>query len=185
MSIHTGRGDGGETSLAGGGRVSKADPRVEAYGAIDEAAAHVGLARALTDDPRLGEMLAFAQHRLLNCAAVTATPPDARDAAAPGVCDDDVAALASACDRFMDAAGPLSGFVAGGGTPLAAQLDVARAVVRRAERRVVALDEPADACVARFLNRLSDALFAASRCALAQDGAAEEAWDPYAPRPEG
>lgn len=184
MSIYTRRGDDGDTSLAGGERVSKADPRVEAYGSIDEANSCTGVARALTGDPLLAEVLSFAQQRLFNCSSRIATPPADRTGGTADIVDADVAVLERAVDRFMAAAGPLTGFAIEGGTPLAAQLDLARAVVRRAERRVVALAEPGDANVTRFLNRLSDALFAAARYALALDGLAEEPWDPSAPRPE-
>ena len=91
MTIYTRRGDAGETSLAGGERVPKTDPRVEAYGTVDEANCAVGAARALTDDPLLREVLLFAQQRLFNCSSHVATPPDARTRRTTDVDDEDVA----------------------------------------------------------------------------------------------
>jgi cob(I)alamin adenosyltransferase len=202
MSIYTRGGDLGETSLVGGARVSKTHPRIEACGALDEANCAVGAARALTADPLLAAVLAFAQQRLLNCSSRTATPPEARTHATPNVDGADVGALETAADRFEAAAGDLRGFVIPGGSPLAAALHVARATVRRAERSVLKLgaaqdeteqtqDETAqakdakamDADVARFLNRLSDTLFEAARYALTLENIPEEIWEPGSLRP--
>lgn len=190
MPIYTRRGDGGETSLADGTRVPKTHPRVAACGAIDEANCAVGAARALTTDPLLDAVLAFAQQRLFNCSSRIATPPEARTSATVVVVAADVVALENAADGFEEAAGPLTGFVIPGGSQLAAALQVARATVRRAELSVSAIDaaqeedgERGDSDVARFLNRLSDTLFNAARYALKIDGIAEEHWDPEAPRP--
>lgn len=185
MTIYTRRGDDGETSLADGERVPKTDPRVEAYGTIDEANSAIGLARAATDDDLLSAVLDFAQQRLFNCSSHVATPPEARSHATTDVDEDDVAVLERAVDRFEQHTGALDHFVIPGGSELAARLHVARTVVRRAERRVVALDpaHDGDQRVARFLNRLSDALFAASRYALSLEGRAEGAWNRDADRP--
>ena len=185
MSIYTRTGDGGEISLADGTRVSKADPRVEAYGTIDEANCAVGMALEVVTDSRMREVLVFVQQRLFNCTSYLATPPEARSHHAGGVDNEDVSFLERAIDAFDSVAGPPESFVLPGGSELAARLHVARTVVRRAERRVVALDraQDEDGRVARFLNRLSDALFAAARAALALEGAAEVAWDRQAPRP--
>ena len=185
MTIYTRRGDTGETSLADGERVPKTDPRVEAYGTIDEANSAIGAARALTDDVLLRDVLGFAQQRLLNCSSHVATPPDSRTALTTDVDDEDVAALERAVDRFEEATGPLDHFLVPGGTPLSAQLHVARTVVRRAERRVAAIDptHDGDRRVACFVNRLSDVLFAAARYALVLEGESEDSWDREAPRP--
>jgi cob(I)alamin adenosyltransferase len=185
MSIYTRTGDAGETSLAGGTRVSKADSRVEAYGTVDEAACAVGLALEAATDARMREVLLFAQQRLLNCSSRLATPPDARTAGTADVDDQDVRALELAIDEFETRAGPPERFVLPGGSELAARLHVARTVVRRAERRVAAIasEDRADDGVARFLNRLSDMLFASARAALKTEGVPETGWDPDASRP--
>ena len=185
MTIYTRRGDAGETSLADGERVPKTDHRVEAYGTLDEANSAIGAARALTEDALLREVLGFAQQRLLNCSSHVATPPNTRTPLTADVDDEDVAALEHAVDRFEEATGPLDHFLVPGGSSLAAQLHVARTVVRRAERRIVAIDpaHDGDRRVACFVNRLSDVLFAAARYALVLDGVSEETWDREASRP--
>lgn len=177
--IYSRGGDGGQTSLGDGSRVAKHSERIEACGAVDEAASWLGFARAALDDPQLDTVLAFAAQRLMNAASILATPsgtatPTRTLAAA------DVAAVERAIDRLANT-GDVR-FVLPGGTEAASRLDVARSVVRRAERRVLALsDAPAE--VLAFLNRLSDLLFVAARRANAQADAAEEPWDAEAPRP--
>lgn len=185
MSIYTRRGDHGETSLADGTRVRKDAARVEAYGAVDEANSLVGLARASASDPLLDSILYFAQQRLFNCAAVLATPGDPRTTATPRVAPADVAFLEAAVDRFESRSGPFVGFILEGGSEVSSRLHVARAALRRAERRTITLaaHEPVDDEVLAFLNRLSDTLFAAARYANAIAGAPDEAWDPVAPAP--
>lgn len=187
MSIYTRSGDDGSTALPGGGRTGKDALRVEAYGAADEAVAFVGLARAAADDPALSEVLAFVQHRLFGCSGALALPAGAASGSTrpPAVDAADVAALEAAIDAFEARTGPLRGFVIEGSNELAARLHAARTVVRRAERRAVALAaaEPVDAGVLAFLNRCSDLLFSAARYANAIADAREEAWDPAAPPP--
>ncbi|NTU72188.1 MAG: cob(I)yrinic acid a,c-diamide adenosyltransferase [Coriobacteriia bacterium] len=185
MSIYTRRGDHGETSLGNGARVSKDSLRVEAYGAIDEANSCIGLARTSVSDPALDTTLAFAQHRLLNCTAVLASPGATPPGRGATVASEDVAALEAAIERLEAVSGPYSGFVVEGGCETAARLQVARAVLRRAERRTVALaaDEPVPDEVLAFLNRLSDTLFAAARYANTICGSSDELWDPsFAPQ---
>jgi cob(I)alamin adenosyltransferase len=185
MSIYTRHGDHGETSLADGSRVRKDSVRVEAYGAIDEATSAIGLARATVSDPLLADVLRFAQHRLFNCSAALASPAGERSSTAPGITPEDVAALEQSIDRFEDISGPSRGFILEGGTQSAALLHVARATLRRAERRAVKLDdaEPVDEHVLAFINRLSDTLFAAARYANAIADAPDELWDPSASKP--
>lgn len=186
MTIYTKTGDFGQTSLAGGTRVSKADPRVEAYGVVDEANCLVGLALAASPHGAIAPVLGFVQQRLSNCAARIATPPQARDVHIVDVSEEDVTFVERAIDTFEESSAPLRGFVVSGGSELAARLHVARTVVRRAERRVVSLEskDPGDLRVLRFLNRLSDLLFSAARVALAEEGVAEVAWDPGIAPPE-
>ena len=186
MTLYTRRGDLGETSLVGGDRVSKASLRVEAYGSVDEAGSAVGLARAAVTDPDVRALLHFAQHRLLNCSSSLATPAANASDATPRISGEDVAALESAIDAFTERTAGQTGFVLGAGGEAAARLHLARAITRRAERRIAALnaEEPVDEFVLSFVNRLSDVLFASARYADFLDGAVEEPWDPDAPRPE-
>lgn len=186
MSIYTRRGDSGSTSLASGERVSKSSLRVEAYGAVDVAQSAVGLAAVATDDPYLSELLAFVLQRLFNCSsALAGGTPRGEDVEA--IEESDIVALERAVDRFEGVTGPLRHFVVGSGCESAARLHMARAMVRTAERRVVALAEaePVPPPVEMFLNRLSDALFAAARFADHAAGCEESPWNPYHPAPTG
>jgi cob(I)alamin adenosyltransferase len=173
--IYTRTGDDGTTSLADGTRVAKDSARVELFGAIDEANCHVGLARVHVVDSDLDEVLAFLQHRLLNCSACLATSEPTTDM--PHVGAADVAALEAAIDRYAQRVGPFAGFMLPGCDEVSARLHVARAVTRRAERRAVTLVEhervPPE--VLAFLNRASDLLYVAARYAGA---GAECSWDP-------
>lgn len=185
MTIYTRRGDTGTTSLVGGERVSKASARVEAYGTVDEANSAVGLARCAVSDPVLDDVLHFIQQRLFNCSSSIATPAEHASEKTPGISAEDVTALEHAVDRFEATSGAADGFVLESGCEAAARLHVARATMRRAERRVVALtvEEPVDEDVLKFINRCSDTLFAAARYANSIEDIADEAWDPATPRP--
>jgi cob(I)alamin adenosyltransferase len=180
-SLYTGRGDDGETSLGDGSRVRKDDARVEAYGTVDEAASAIGLARVVVTDTPLDLLLAFAQQRLLGIAGALSDPR----AGSSGVDDADVRALERAADDLVAAAGGFRGFVLPGGGETAARLHVARTVARRAERRCVTLAaaSPVDPAALRFLNRLSDVLYAAARFANVSEGVDEDAWDDGFPAP--
>jgi cob(I)alamin adenosyltransferase len=185
MSIYTGTGDAGTTSLADGSRVPKDHPRVEAYGTVDEANSAVGLARSLADDDLLRAVLLFSQQRLFNISSHLATPPASRTSDTTDVTDDDIAFLERAIDTFEERTGPMDHFIIPGGCQAAGALHVARTVIRRAERRVVALDAECDGDVtaARFLNRLSDVMFAAARYANADADRPDGAWDKAAKAP--
>jgi cob(I)alamin adenosyltransferase len=166
VKVYTKRGDSGETDLAGGGRVGKDDPRVEAYGAVDELNAFVGLAaiHALDEQADLIERI---QRTLFRIGASLATNPAVvkKALAGMGATAEDVADLEAAIDVVDEELPELRAFVLPGGTHAAAAFHVARTVCRRAERRVLALDRLAplaDASV-RYLNRLSDLLFVLAR----------------------
>ena len=184
--IYSGRGDDGTTSLGDGQRVSKTHERVDAYGTVDEACSVVGAARSYAEDEMLRDVLRFVQQRLVNCSSRLATPPASRTADTPDVSDADVALLEQAIDLFEERTGPLDRFILPGGCPLAAQIQVARSVVRRAERRVAVLDplEDGDREIARFLNRTSDLLFAMARYANRQCSRTDTFWDREAARPD-
>ncbi len=172
MKIYTRKGDDGTTGLWYGGRVPKYAGRPEAYGSVDEAASALGLARAAAE--RGGELHADilrVQNELFVAGAELATAPEAAERLEPGVSKvtpEMVDRLEADIDRYMDRVDLPPKFVIPGGTELSARLDVARAAVRRAERRVAALKDAgdlADDIVVTYLNRLSDTLFAMARFA--------------------
>ena len=175
--IYTRKGDDGTTSLWYGGRVAKTDARTEAYGSIDEAGAALGVARSLCgpDDAELAADILRVQRELFVAGAELATAPQAEERLQEGISrvdDDMVAALEPIIDRYMDRVELPPKFVISGGTTLSAQLDTARTVIRRAERRVVALMEEgelASEAVMRYLNRASDLVFAMARFADVAD----------------
>lgn len=184
-SIYTRTGDAGTTSLVDGSRLDKDSARVEAYGTVDEANSWVGAARAFIGDEVLSSYLELVQHRLYNCSSNLAVSPGSGLEPA-GISEDDVAFLERAVDRFEDRSGEIRGFVLpGGGCRPAALLHVARTVCRRAERRAwsLARTEEVDPLVVRFLNRCSDFLFAAARCAAAVEGEGDVHWDKELPLP--
>jgi cob(I)alamin adenosyltransferase len=171
VKIYTRKGDDGTTSLWYGGRVAKNDLRTEAYGTLDEAAAVLGVARALSDDDRLRTDILRLQNALFVAGAELATAPDARERLEDGVSritGEMIAPLEESIDYYMSQVDLPPKFVIPGGTQLSAQLDVARSVLRRAERRIVALAErePLEgSALLGFVNRASDLLFAMARFA--------------------
>ena len=179
--IYTRTGDGGSTRLASGASVSKTDLRVEAYGAVDETNACVGLARAaLADDPTFDTLLARIQNELFDLGADLATPakPGEVEGAALRILDSQVARLETEIDTLNAGLPALTSFVLPGGTAASAALHLARTVCRRAERdavRLVEAGQPVSGPAMRYLNRLSDLLFVAARWANDR-GAAEVLW---------
>jgi cob(I)alamin adenosyltransferase len=175
--IYTKKGDDGTTSLWYGGRVAKSDPRTEAYGALDEAASALGVARSLCgrDDAELAADILRLQDDLFIAGAELATAPEASDRLVDGVSRvtaEMTTELEQVIDRHMARVELPPKFVIPGGTQLSAQLDVARSVIRRAERRTSALaqqDGLASDELLRFLNRASDAAYAMARAADVDD----------------
>jgi cob(I)alamin adenosyltransferase len=185
VKIYTKSGDGGETGLFGGGRVRKCDARVEAYGEVDEACAALGVARAALADEELTAALARVQDELFCVGAELASPHGVKArSAVPRIEPRWAERLEQAMDRWDTQLPTLHQFVLPGGTAGAAALHQARAVCRRAERRVVALAAQVelDPAVLIYLNRLSDFLFIAARLANHRAGQAETHWDPRAAR---
>jgi cob(I)alamin adenosyltransferase len=171
--IYTGGGDRGETSLGDGTRVPKTDPRVEAVGEVDELNSAIGWAAALEEAP---EVLPRIQNELFDLGADLATPET------PGrerlrLTQEQLEMLERHCDAANADLEPLKSFVLPGGTELAARLYLARAICRRAERRVLRV-EGVSPLVAVYLNRLSDLLFILARTANA--GGDETLWTPGA-----
>jgi len=173
MKIYTRQGDDGTTGLFYGGRVSKSAQGPEAYGTVDEAVAALGVARAIADveDAPMGAEILRIQRQLFVVAAELATAPGNRaklEDDVSRVTADMVAGTEAAIDRVETRFGVPTEFIVPGGNPLAAQLDVARTVVRRAERRAVAHAESGAleaSLVVVYLNRLADYLYMLARAA--------------------
>ena len=173
--IYTRGGDRGETSLGDGARVSKLDPRIAAYGDVDELNSLIGVVLAGELAVELREVLERVQNELFDVGA---------DLSVPFAGDDDRLRVAQAqvdqlerdCDRFNEALPELTSFVLPGGTDSAARIHVARAVCRRAER--TALHAPVNPRAIVYLNRLSDLLFILARAVNAAAGRDEPLWKP-------
>lgn len=182
--IYTRTGDGGRTRLASGAPVAKSDARVEAYGCVDETNACIGLVRLHTaNDAVLDAMLGRIQNELFDLGADLATPGDAPGALR--IVQVQVDRLEQEIDRLNAELEPLTSFVLPGGSASAAALHQARTVCRRAERETVRLaatkGETVGAPALKYLNRLSDLLFVASRWAN-DKGRADVLWVPGATR---
>ena len=172
MKIYTRKGDDGTTGLWYGGRVDKFAGRPEAYGSVDEAASELGVCRAAAErDGELYNDILRLQNELFVAGAALATAPEAAERLEPGVSKvtpEMVERLEGDIDRYMERVSLPPKFVIPGGGELSARLDVARATIRRAERRVSALKddgELADETVLVYLNRASDAAYAMARFA--------------------
>jgi cob(I)alamin adenosyltransferase len=181
MKIYTKTGDSGDTGLFGGGRVGKDHPRVEAYGDVDELNATLGLVRALEPMPRIDEVVVPIQRDLFSIGALLATPDRDKMRASlekARIDDTRIRELELAIDQCETELEPLRSFIVPGGTAKAAALHVARTVCRRAERRVVALQQTEElpSLVVIYLNRVSDLLFMLARVANRRAGAGEVSW---------
>jgi len=179
VKIYTKTGDAGETSLFDNTRVSKADPRVDAYGEVDEVNACLGAARAAGVDADLAALVESLQRDLFALGARLADPSariaDRVTKATVGAAD--VERLEQAIDRLEAALPPLRRFILPGGSPAGSLLHLARTVCRRAERRVIGLgDQAVDPILVIYLNRLSDLLFVMARSANHRAGMPETEW---------
>ncbi|MGH9261579.1 MAG: cob(I)yrinic acid a,c-diamide adenosyltransferase, partial [Acidimicrobiales bacterium] len=157
MKIYTKTGDDGETGLFGGGRVPKDDPRVLAYGEVDEVNSALGVARSLAPEDFERALIEAAQRALFAIGAELATAESARVAHALSgrrLAEADVTALEQAIDRLEAGLPPLKHFILPGGSPKAAAFHLARTVCRRAERAVVGLsrEAPVSPAILRYLN---------------------------------
>ncbi len=165
MSIYTKTGDSGETSIIGG-RVLKDDIQVEAYGTVDEANSFIGLAIShLTDDVEVKEELLKIQHELFDCGGDLSMKAGAEEKYPYKVTDEMVHFLEQRIDQYLTQSPPLDKFILPGGSQAASYLHVARTVARRAERCVVTLTQrqAVNPYVRKYLNRVSDYLFALAR----------------------
>jgi cob(I)alamin adenosyltransferase len=172
MSIATKRGDGGQTGLAGGIRVSKTHPRVECYGTIDELISQMGFARSICQDPDIAARVERIQRELYKVGSAIATPPESKKTP-PEITAAMVDALEAEVHRIEAEPGVLADWSLPGGAPDAAALDVARTVCRRAERLATALMEAGviqNPNILAYLNRLSDVLWLFGRLVEARLG---------------
>ena len=167
--VYTKFGDAGETSLLYGGRVSKNSPNTEAYGITDEAVSAMGLARALTSDQRVNDLLRDLQRELFTIAAELATDPDKYELFQQHfkpVTPEMVENLEKAIDSLEEEFTMPTVFILPGGSPASAAIDLARCIIRTSERRVVAMAEQdllTNIQILAYLNRLGDLLFVLAR----------------------
>lgn len=191
--IYTRHGDGGDTHLGDMSRTRKTDPRVIAFGDVDELNSVIGVARAQGVDTAVDAWLATIQNDLFDLGADLCRPPGGDDDSALRIVASQVERLEQWCDAINDDLPSLTSFVLPAGSPAAAALHLARAVCRRAERSAVALSDVDSASVEaiRYLNRLSDLLFILARAANhaggpgGSDPAGDVLWVPGLGRPEG
>ena len=176
--IVTRTGDDGTTGLVGGKRVSKDSPRVWAYGTVDELSSAIGVGRALNADPDFDTRLRRIQNDLFNLGAELATPASELREGMPRIEQQHVADLEKLVEELNKELGPLEEFILPGGSPVGAQLHMARTICRRAERFCVRLgkEDQIGAFVVPYLNRLGDALFTLARWSNKRAGAKETYW---------
>jgi len=179
MKLYTRGGDAGQTGLLGPGRVSKADPRIEAYGSLDELNAYIGLL-AVEAPEAYQPLLRQIQNWLFTMGAHLAAGRTEKSVPLPVFPEESVSILERSIDEMMAQVPPMRYFVLPGSCLREAHAQVARTVCRRAERRLVALheEEPVPSLFLAFLNRLSDWLFAYARYLTHTSGAEEIPWKP-------
>ena len=182
--VYTRRGDTGETSLVGGQRTPKDDPRIDCYGVVDELNAFTGAARQTAEEhPALSDLAAKlkrVQHELFNLGSILATLPEDVHPRQPRVTAAEIERLEHEMDEAIAELPPLRSFVLPGGSRLNAELHICRTVCRRAERLAVSLSrrQEVDGDTLKYLNRLSDAFFVWSRWASRIAGTPETLWEP-------
>ncbi len=180
MKIYTKKGDAGETSLYGGGRVSKDDLRIRAYGTFDELNSALGVILATEGVPaETAERLLRVQSELFHAGAELATPRG-KQTAARVLVSTDIERLEGEIDAMEGELRPLKAFILPGGSRASAFIHLARTISRRAERELVTLNraEPQRAELLQYMNRLSDYLFVTGRYANHRAGVADVEWKP-------
>lgn len=178
--IYTRKGDDGTTALGTRRRVPKDDPRIHAYGTVDELNSSIGLALANGLTPRLQEELSKIQNELFHLGSSLSFPDDElKKVEVPRIESRHIEALEQLIDELNEEVGPLKNFILPGGSPGAASLQLARTICRRAERLVVALRKQGEVKETdlAYLNRLSDALFVMARYENKHSGVEEPLWD--------
>lgn len=182
MKIYTKTGDLGKTSLIGGTKVPKSHIRIETYGTIDELNSHIGMVSDLLPDAELVAVLREIQDRLFTIGSSLACDPDKEPLMKmPDLKESDVHFLEKEIDRMNEVLAPMKFFILPGGHIAVSAAHIARCVCRRAERSCVQMQQMelfVDPLVIKYLNRLSDYLFVASRWIAHRLGVAEIAWKP-------
>lgn len=180
MKIYTRTGDKGTTALIGGTRVAKSHLRIEAYGTVDELNSYVGLVRDQEVNRKRADILKEIQDRLFTIGALLATDPEKSKMKTPDLHEEDVTLLEGEIDNMTAEVPPLRAFVLPGGHQAVSFCHVARCVCRRAERLAIHLQEESfvDELVIKYLNRLSDYLFALCRKMTYELEAEEIVWKP-------
>jgi cob(I)alamin adenosyltransferase len=180
MKIYTKGGDKGETGLFGGDRVSKAHPRLQAYGAVDELNAAFGWLRAAGLETSIDQLLQEIQNRLFDLGAALASPDqELLEGRSHPVLEKDVCILEEAIDQWEKNLSSLQTFVLPGGSEAAARAHIVRTVVRRCERDVVAMRQSVEVSeiIIKYLNRLSDFAFVLARHLNKSAGVSDVAWE--------
>lgn len=176
IKLYTKGGDKGRTSLIGGERVAKSDPRVEAYGTLDELTSHIGYLRDMyLQDTEWSAQVLEIMSRLMDCGAIVATPTCGITKAK--LTEESIDNIEGWIDAISDTLPALENFTLPTGCPSMSYANVCRTICRRAERAIVRLgiDESLD-LTARYVNRLSDYLYALGRALTIKDGAIETLW---------
>jgi cob(I)alamin adenosyltransferase len=173
MKIYTKGGDKGQTSLVGGTRVSKAHDKIEAYGTVDELNSAIGIIASSNEE--YAAFLNTIQHKLFNAGSILASENDL-SFELPSIDLSDIELLEKEIDRLDKGLPRLKNFILPGGSIISAHTHLARCICRRAERRIVGLEEDKYALILQYLNRLSDYLFVLSREYLRLEGKAEIIW---------
>ena len=178
MKIYTKTGDNGETGLFRGSRVAKHDPRVEAYGNVDELNAMLGVLLPDVQTTKIRDLLSSIQHELFWIGADLATPPQQHEDSALRITPAMVEQLENQIDQYEGALPTLQQFILPGGSKGGALLHYARTVCRRAERSITKLksEQQINPEVLRYMNRLSDLLFTLARFENQSAGAVEVPW---------
>ena len=180
MKIYTKTGDNGTTGLLGGERVSKSDSKIEAYGTVDELNASVGMVRDLFESAVIQDQLLEIQRHLFVIGSHLATSDKGTKMALPALIDDDIIQLEQWMDAMDNSLPPLQHFILPGGHPASSAAQIARCVCRRAERRIVEIEQSEHrfSIHIKYINRLSDYLFVLSRFILQEFGKQAIKWEP-------
>jgi len=180
MKIYTKGGDSGSTSLFGGARISKSDPRIEAYGTVDELNSYLGLIRDLQTNDHIREILKEFQDRLFTIGSSLAADPEKPQLKKPDLLEIDIQVIEVEIDKMEMELPELKNFILPGGHSTVSFCHIARCVCRRAERETIKLAQESEVnqLIIKYLNRLSDYLFILSRYLTKELGAEEIPWKP-------
>jgi len=178
FKIYTKTGDTGSTSLIGGTKVLKSDPRIEAYGTLDELNSYIGLCRDLITDKDSKEVLQEIQDRLFTIGSSLACDPHKEPKLRiPDLKETDVEFLEKEIDRMNEVLPEMKNFILPGGHPTVSHIHIARCICRRTERRTIELKDT-EPLILKYFNRLSDYLFMLARFIGQQLKAEEKPWKP-------